>query len=150
MLGTLNEDQIDHLLRHQVVGRIGCHVDGRTYVVPVTYAYNGGAVYGHSGEGLKMQMMRANPRVCFEVDHRDNLANWQSVIAQGTFQELTGAAATFAMQLLATRMAPLIISETAAPSHGLGEHPGQGSGARRPPHVFRILLHESTGRFEKR
>jgi uncharacterized protein len=150
MLGTLNEDQIDHLLRHEVVGRIGCHLDGRTYVVPVTYAYDGGAVYGHSGEGLKIQMMRANPRVCFEVDHRENLANWQSVVAQGTFEELTGAAAAFAMQLLATRMAPLITSETMTPSHGLGEHPGGEPGGRRPPHVFRILLHESTGRFEKR
>ena len=42
-------------------------------------------LYCHSGEGLKLQMMRANPSVCFEVDRHENLANWQSVIAQGTF-----------------------------------------------------------------
>jgi nitroimidazol reductase NimA-like FMN-containing flavoprotein (pyridoxamine 5'-phosphate oxidase superfamily) len=28
-------------------------------------------------------MMRANPHVCFEVDHRENLANWRSVVAWG-------------------------------------------------------------------
>jgi hypothetical protein len=40
-------------------------------------------VCGHSADGLKITMMRANPHVCFEVDHRENLANWRSVVAWG-------------------------------------------------------------------
>jgi hypothetical protein len=47
MLGTLDCRQIEDLLHAEVVGRIGCHTSGRTYVVPITYAYDGAAVYGH-------------------------------------------------------------------------------------------------------
>src|SRR5207249_11652316 len=90
-IGELDSNQIDHLLQTEVVGRLGCHADGKTYIVPITYVYDGGYVYGHTIEGTKTRMMRANPEVCFEVDHIDDLTNWQSVIAWGSFEELYDA-----------------------------------------------------------
>jgi uncharacterized protein len=51
--------------------------------VPVTYAFHRGDIYGHSGVGMKVRMMRANPHVCFEVDRVVSQSNWQSVIAWG-------------------------------------------------------------------
>ena len=39
MLGTLSSEQIEQVLRSEVIGRIGCHASGKTYVVPITYAY---------------------------------------------------------------------------------------------------------------
>jgi hypothetical protein len=39
--------------------------------VPITYVFDGEAVYAHSADGLKIRMMRANPHVCFEVDQRE-------------------------------------------------------------------------------
>ena len=151
MLGTLNEEQIDRVLRSEVIGRIGCHAEGRTYVVPITYAYDGTSVYGHSVEGLKLRLMRANPQVCFEVDHMETMANWQSVIAWGTFEELHGEAAYKAMQALVNRLLPLLVSETSQPAHG--REPSRAHGAAtggQPAVVYRLLLGEKTGRFEKR
>lgn len=90
MLGESNEAQTDQVLRSEVIGRLGCHAQGLTYLVPVTYAYDGDCIYGHSVEGLKVRMMRANPNVCFEVDAMESLANWRSVIAwvcMRSFQE---------------------------------------------------------------
>ena len=142
MLGELTPEEIDRLLRSEAVGRIGCYAFGRPYVVPITYAYDGVAVYGHSREGLKLRMMRSHPTVCFEVDRMDDLANWQSVIAIGTFSELEAKEAELAMQLLRRRLAPLVPSATSVPD-GL-THP---SGL--PWSVFRILLGERTGRFER-
>ena len=84
----MNAAEIEQLLQQQLVGRIGCHVDGLTYVVPVSYAYEGNYIYCHALEGMKINMMRKNPDVCFEVDNTKNLANWQSVIAWGSFEEL--------------------------------------------------------------
>ena len=104
MLGTLTSEQIEQVLRTEVIGRIGCHLEGRTYVVPITYAYLDGAVYAHSAEGLKLQMMRMNPAVCFEVDHMDDMANWRSVIATGRFEELHGEAAKLGLQVLLARL----------------------------------------------
>lgn len=151
MLGELEGPQIERLLHEGTVGRIGCHAGGRTYVVPVSYVYDGTAVYAHSAEGQKLRMMRENPEVCFEVDSWSNLANWQSVIAWGRFEELSGDAAKAAMQLLVSRFLPLMTSETATPSHGLAPSSAHGhdAGGRRAS-LFRIVLGEKTGRFEKR
>ena len=80
MLGALYKPQIDHVLHSQVVGRIGCYADGKLYVVPITYAYDGKYIYAHSKDGMKIKMMRKNPHVCFEVDVMENMANWRSVI----------------------------------------------------------------------
>ncbi|MBL7709984.1 MAG: pyridoxamine 5'-phosphate oxidase family protein, partial [Chitinophagaceae bacterium] len=44
MLGELNDKQIDSLLNTQLVGRLGCHAGGITYVVPVTYIYDNGDI----------------------------------------------------------------------------------------------------------
>jgi nitroimidazol reductase NimA-like FMN-containing flavoprotein (pyridoxamine 5'-phosphate oxidase superfamily) len=142
MLGELTPEEIDHLLHSEAVGRIGCHAFDRTYIVPVTYAYDGVAVYAHSREGLKLRMMRSNPAVCFEVDRMDGLSNWRSVVARGTFSELEPSAAKLAMEILKHRLAPLVPSTTSIPD---GLHHTSGM----PWSVFRIVLGERTGRFER-
>lgn len=143
MLGTLEPEQIDRILHTETVGRIGVHAEGRTYVVPITYVYDGDNVYGHSALGLKVRMMRAAPDVCFEVDQIDDLANWRSVIAWGRYEELPGDLATAAMNLLRSRLAPLTSSATVGPAG----HPAGQAGLAGV--AFRIRLAERTGRFEK-
>lgn len=150
MLGELNQEQIEHILQAQVIGRIGIYADNKIYVVPVSYAYDGKSIYAHSKAGMKVQMMRKNPEVCFEVDVMQNMANWQSVIAWGTFEELKNPEEQQkGMKILIDRMMPLLTSETAQPSHGLAEsHRADTKGFSAV--VFKIHLKEKTGRFEKR
>jgi len=80
MLGELNKREIIDLLERQFIGRLGCHLNGETYVVPVNYVYQNNAIYAHSGEGKKIEMLRANPEVCFQLDEIDNMFKWKSVI----------------------------------------------------------------------
>jgi len=62
------------VLTSQLIGRIGCHADNVTYVVPVSYVYDGDSIYSHTHEGMKINMMRENPDVCFEADkHEDTV-----------------------------------------------------------------------------
>src|SRR4051812_22119220 len=103
MIEALDAAQVDYLLRTEAVGRIGCHDGGKTYVVPVAYAYDGTAIYVHSADGEKLTMMRAHPAVCFEIDRVQTLGHWQSVIARGRFEELHGAARVRALELLRGR-----------------------------------------------
>lgn len=145
MLGTLDRDQIDRVLHACVVGRIGVHARDRTYIVPVSYVYDGDSIYGHSADGLKVRMMRASPEVCFEVDDIEDMGSWQSVIAWGTYEELKGEVAVAAINLLRSRLAPLTASETAGPAARGKGHPGNGIEV-----AYRIRLTERTGRFEKR
>jgi hypothetical protein len=39
MLGELDGLQIEDLLMSLPVGRVGCHADGITYIVPINYVY---------------------------------------------------------------------------------------------------------------
>ena len=150
MLGTLNSRQIDQVLRSEVVGRLGCFAEGKIYVTPISYVYDGVSLYGHAAEGLKLRMMRANPQVCFQVDHIENLANWVSAIVWGEFEELAGDEEKEAMRLFLDRMEPLLASETAISPHrapaGVPALDLQGN----PMVFYRIRLTERTGRFEKR
>jgi uncharacterized protein len=147
MLGKLDNDEIDDFLRSEVIGRIGCHSEGKTYVVPVTYVFDGESIIGHSAEGMKIQMMRENPNVCFEIDKLENMGNWQSVIVWGIYEELYGYDARLAMQKLITRIQPLITSETSQPTHGIEAHQLETDGHKAV--VYRIKIIEKTGRFER-
>jgi len=96
-MGTIRElsaEGIEALLRTAIVGRIACCGHGRTgygrpYLVPLAYGYDGESVYAHSGPGRKLDLMRAEPRVTFEVDEAEASDRWRSVIAEGTFEEIT-------------------------------------------------------------
>lgn len=96
-MGTIHvlpAEQIEELLRTAIVGRIACcgHGavgDGRPYLVPLAYGYDGESVYAHSGPGRKLELMRAEPRITFEVDEASASDRWRSVIAEGLFEEIT-------------------------------------------------------------
>ena len=149
MLGELNETQVDHLLRAEVIGRIGFHADGITIVVPITYVYDSINIYGHSAAGTKINMTRKNPDVCFEIDSMQNMANWQSVIVWGKFEEITKKIdQKQAMKKLTDRIMSLMTSETAQPTHGFKK--GAQNAGRHEMILYRIKLYKKTGRFEKR
>ena len=66
-------EQILHILDTGKVLRLGLAVDNEPYVVPMNYGYKMEdgklTVYLHSAlKGEKLDMMRANPKVFFEID----------------------------------------------------------------------------------
>ena len=132
----LDEDNIERLLRTSIVGRIACcdhgsgGGDGRPYVVPLAYGYDGGSIYAHSGPGKKLNFMRANPLVTVEVDEATAPDRWSSVIAEGVLEELTNPTA---------RQAALqFIYPPPQPVPELGAHTV----------VYRIRLTAKSGRYE--
>ncbi len=113
MIGNLTEKQIDKLLQKEVVGRIGCHTNDMVYVVPISYAYDGKDIYARSDDGLKINVMRKNPDVCFEVDDLKDMGNWQSVIVWGKFEEISKEEERkTALKLLLSRQLPVVSSIT--------------------------------------
>ncbi len=147
MIGKLENHEIEEVLHRQLIGRIGCHANDITYVVPISYAYDGTYIYGHTYEGMKIEMMRENPKVCFEVDNMENMANWKSVICWGEFEELTNSdERKTGIQKLLDRVLPLITSETVQITPHWPFPPTDFD--RINGIVYRIRLHEKTGRFE--
>ena len=147
-MGELSKTQIEDLLHQEIVGRIGCHNKGTTYIVPVSYAYDGTYIYVRTFEGMKIHFMRQNPAVCFQVDHLENMGNWQSVIAWGTFEELPeGADREKAVAALMSRPLPLVSSST---THLSANWPFTSNDLNDVKGiVFRIQLVVKTGRYEQ-
>ena len=98
---------------------------------------------------MKLSLLRKNPNVCFEVDIMMDMANWQSVVVRGRFEELNGDAAEKARLVLYNRVFPLMTSTTI---HGeqYGEKNQLNDVNRLEPSLYRILIDKKTGRFEKR
>ena len=136
-MGTIRElpaEGIEALLGTAIVGRIACcghgrTGDGRPCLVPLAYGYDGESVYAHSGPGRKLDLMRSEPRVTFEVDEAEASDRWRSVIAEGTFEEIKD---------------PRQRDAALAVIYGANGVPDLGSQTV----VFRIRLTSRSGRFE--
>jgi len=149
MLGELNEKQIEHVLTTNVIGRIGCYADEKIYVVPVAYLYDDGCILGQTLRGMKTRMLKKNPKCCFEVDSMQDMGNWQSVIAWGTFEELEGDEEKRALQKLIRQLMPIMTGQSSQPAEELEQlHKLEALNLKAV--VFRIKIGEKTGRFEKR
>jgi nitroimidazol reductase NimA-like FMN-containing flavoprotein (pyridoxamine 5'-phosphate oxidase superfamily) len=148
MTGTLAPEQIEELLAQQLIGHIACCSDNVPYIIPISYVYDGKDLYFHTYEGRKTAIMRGNPNVCFQVDKMYNMADWQSVLVWGNYEELSDRQQREnALKLLVSRTLPLISSVT---TH-LGNHWPflyEKLNDEVPGVVFRINVTEKTGRYE--
>jgi uncharacterized protein len=148
MFGNLNKEEIETILNSQIVGRIGCHIDNITYVVPISYAYDGEFIYALTKEGLKVKIMRQNPHVCFEVEEIPDLGNWKSVICWGEYEELPNRAERHqALLQLHDRHLPHVTSATTKLSSSWPFKPDNIDLIKGV--VFRIRLYKKTGKYEK-
>ena len=95
-----NREEIDRIIRSALVCRIAFADGDEPYMVPLSFGYDGEAVYIHTAKtGRKLDFIAANNRICFELetnvsiqtDERD-ACKWtfafESVIGYGTISEL--------------------------------------------------------------
>jgi hypothetical protein len=83
----MTQKEIEQFLACARVGRLGIVLEnGQPYVVPVGYAYADGKIFFHTcNKGLKMDAIRRNANVCFEVDEAlSDASMFKSVIVFGT------------------------------------------------------------------
>jgi uncharacterized protein len=148
MIGFLTERQALDLLRKSTLGRIGCTDGKETYIIPITYLFDGNAIIAHSKPGRKIIMMRKNPEVCFEVDHIKTFNNWKTVIAWGKYEEIQDEIErSKALNAFAIRMMHIKVSETAAPpeTSSVRWHPEPDEKSI----VYKIFVIKITGRYER-
>ena len=91
-----SREEMESILRQEMLGFLGLCVGNLPYVVPLTYIYiNGNILFHCAWEGKKMDYIRANPRVCFTVGRQQEpvvchpqgtqcAENHDSVICYGT------------------------------------------------------------------
>jgi|GEM_PF-859759 len=131
----LGDDAIENLLQHALVGRIACcdhgksDGDGRPFLVPLAYGYDGEAAYAMSRLGRKIRIMREQPLVSFEVDEATAEDRWSSVIADAVYEEITDPEEQQrALQIIAKGGEPPVASPESI--------------------IFRLRMTRKTGRYE--
>lgn len=77
------------LLQRESFGHLGCARDGRPYVVPMNYAYDGKELYFFTTQGMKTQYIDTNPQVCLQVEEIKDSTHWRSVMVVGRANEIT-------------------------------------------------------------
>ena len=89
MIKSLSEPAARELIKQLGFGHLGIILEtGDPYVVPVNYIYTDETVYLHSLPGAKIGALRANGRVCLQVEKIESDFRWQSAIAFGEYQEI--------------------------------------------------------------
>ena len=89
VINEMTKEECGAFLAKASLGRLGCSLDNQPYVVPIYFVYEPDYIYVLSTFGQKTEWMRANPKVCLEVDEIANQSQWISVIADGRYQELS-------------------------------------------------------------
>jgi nitroimidazol reductase NimA-like FMN-containing flavoprotein (pyridoxamine 5'-phosphate oxidase superfamily) len=109
--------EVEDVLREAAVGRLATCADGKPYVVPLSYVYEGGKIFFHgAGQGKKMRDLAKNSRVCFEVDISELMPadapcdynfRYRSVIAEGAARVIQNPEEKLkALRLLIEKYAP--------------------------------------------
>jgi len=88
---------VREILVDSQICRLGLVDDGDAYIVPVNYAFRDGYIYIHSAsEGRKIELLRKNPKVTFEIEYSSETVKgevpckwgtkYRSVIGKGTIE----------------------------------------------------------------
>lgn len=150
MIGKLSDQQMQTILQQNMMGRIGCSSNTKIFVVPICYAYNGKSIIAHSAEGMKIEIMRNHPQVCFEVDVITSITHWESVIIWGQYQEILDEKEKFySMKFLMSRLLQFSASEKVHQAQAIVAEDDKGHfNSNIRPVVYRITIEEMTGRYE--
>lgn len=95
-----DKKEIEEILSRAPVGRLGLAWNNKPYIVPVHFVYDEDKIFFHSAsEGRKIENIKVNPNVCFEVDEFQEIivnpnpceteTKYKSVIAFGTAKIVT-------------------------------------------------------------
>lgn len=139
----MTKTECDDALMRAQLGRLACTRNDQPYIVPLNFAFDGDAhIYGFTTFGMKIEWMRANPKVCFEIDEVRSHNDWTSVIVFGRYEELPdqpefAAARARAYSFIQKRT---MWWEPAYISQAHRDHPHSLT-----PNFFRIHIEEITG-----
>jgi len=138
----MSDAECRHVLQGEKVGRLACARNNQPYVVPIYFAFDGNYIYGFTTVGQKVEWMRSNELVCFEMDQIETDRDWVSIVVFGRYEELPDTPAYEGARIQAHR---------ALQTHAMWWEPAYMSQKNRDqPHsltpvFYRIHIEKMTG-----
>ena len=145
MVGELSREEILSVLSENALGRLACQAEGEIYVIPLGFAWDGKRLILETSLGKKIEMMRSNPKVCFQTDQIVSPSQWKSVVIYGTYAELTDAEKPAVGRLLIDKISSQVSGEGRSPRDVTPDKVG----GRYRGVLFAINVDRVTGRFER-
>ncbi|MDR3586101.1 MAG: pyridoxamine 5'-phosphate oxidase family protein [Desulfosporosinus sp.] len=63
------QKELDEIIKKAQVCRLAVSYEAMAYIIPMSFGYAQGVLYFHSAqEGLKLLILRENPKACFEME----------------------------------------------------------------------------------
>ena len=144
---TITSTESTQLLAENYIGRLGYISKERVEIIPITYYFDPdhNSILSYSGQGSKIDAMRKNPLISFQVDEITNLEKWKSVLLYGKFEELTGIDAKHMLRIFSQGVKKVIKNkEHSYP--GFIQNFSSKEESSDTPIVYRINIDEITGR----
>lgn len=139
----LSHEECIALVSSNHIGRLACARDDQPYIVPIQYAFAANRLYGFSMPGQKIDWMRANPRVCVQIDEFSGRESWKSAVIYGKYRELPDTKSGHHERLQAWS---LLEKRTNWWEPG-GLKPAEQGVAGASPHLFFVIeIDDMTGR----
>ena len=83
------QKMMDEIMKKAQVCRLGVSYESMAYIIPMSFGYEDRTLYFHSGaEGLKLLILKENPKACFEVDidtqviPSEHGCNWTDAVSE--------------------------------------------------------------------
>ncbi len=84
----MDQGELEEVIRRAEVCRLAMVDDGEPYIVPMNFGYRDGCLYFHCAkEGRKLDVLRENPKVCFELEADVRLVRGESPCKWSTSYE---------------------------------------------------------------
>jgi|SRR5690606_31113032 len=150
MIKDLDTKEGVKLLKENYIGHLSFIAHGRPYVLPITYFYDeaNNAIISYSGEGHKLNSMRLNNSVSFQVGEIESANRWQSVLIHGIFEELSGSDARYQLHQFATKVKDIIEKKEKKDVNFISEFSSKTSSDEIPT-VYQLKIMEITGKFRR-
>lgn len=87
-INEMTPAEMCELMMRESFGHLGCAVEGRPYIFPMYYAYNGKELYFFTTEGIRTTL-NGNSQVCLQIEEIHDGVSWRSVIVTGRALRLT-------------------------------------------------------------
>lgn len=150
MYTTLDEKTSLAILTNDYLGHLSYIYQNRPFVVPITYYFDGerNVIICYSAEGHKMNAMRKNNEVAFNVVDVDGLTKWKSVLVHGKFEQLFGSDAKSYLHVFSLGIKTLIAKKELKELSFISEFSSKTINENSPM-VFVIKVDEIIGKMRR-
>ncbi len=147
ILQDLKYEQCIEVLSRNYIGRIAFISGGTPEIIPITFHYDQEqhSIISYSAEGTKIESMRKNKSVSFQVDEIYALDKWKSVLVHGRYEELKGVDAKHILRVFTDGVKKVLHEKENIDVHYINEFSSKVEDHKLSV-IYRINITEVTGK----